>query len=212
MLIKICGLTRQEDVDEAIGLGADLCGFVFHPASKRNITPDAVARIETGKLGRIGVFVDQQADEIMDIMASARLDYAQLHGPQDIECAKAIGPERVIRVVWPARHNDRQSLTGHLQAWADACAMFALDSGLAGGGSGQAQDWSLLQGLRPPRPWLLAGGLSASNVGQAIACCQPDGVEFNSGIEYYGGKKDRGKMAAAISAVNVAIKASQNNG
>lgn len=208
MLIKICGMTRQEDVDAAIELGADLCGFVFHPKSKRNITPDAVARIETGKLRRIGVFVDQKADEIKAIMARARLDYAQLHGPHDLECAKAIGPERVIRVVWPARHGDRQALIDHLQAWAEACAMFALDSGFAGGGSGQVQDWSLLEGLRPPRPWLLAGGLNAGNVGQAIASCQPDGVEFNSGIEYDGGKKDREKMAAAIAAV----KASQNNG
>ena len=202
MLIKFCGLTRQEDVDQAVQLGAGMCGFIFHPRSPRGISPAQAAAMDSGTLRRVGVFVNQGADEIRRIMDEARLDYAQLHGHQSVECARAVGAERVIRVLWPDRYTHRALLYNDLQRNAEACAYYLLDAGLKGGGSGHRLDWSDLGSLRPPQPWLLAGGLNAANVGKALGMCTPAGVDFNSGVEDAPGRKNREKMAAAFMAAN----------
>lgn len=202
MLIKFCGLTRQEDVDQAARLGAAMCGFIFHPRSPRGIKVEQAAALDSGKLLRVGVFVNQGSDEIRRIMDEARLDFAQLHSHQSVECAKAIGAERVIRVLWPDRYTHRALLYNDLQRHAEACAYYLLDAGLKGGGSGYKLDWSDLGSLRPPQPWLLAGGLSAANVARALGMCSPAGVDFNSGVEDAPGRKNREKMAAAFLAAN----------
>ncbi|MFT3958063.1 MAG: phosphoribosylanthranilate isomerase [Desulfovibrio sp.] len=202
MLIKFCGLTRQEDVDHAASLGAAMCGFIFHPRSPRGVTVAQATALDSGSMLRVGVFVNQGADEIRRIMDEARLDYAQLHGHQSVECARAIGAERVIRVLWPDRYTHRALLYNDLQRNAEACAYYLLDAGLKGGGSGHKLDWSDLASLRPAHPWLLAGGLSAANVAMAVGMCAPAGVDFNSGVEDAPGCKNREKMAAAFMAAN----------
>ena len=202
MLIKFCGLTRQEDVDHAASLGAAMCGFIFHPRSPRGVTVAQAAALDSGSMLRVGVFVNQGSDEIRRIMDEARLDYAQLHGHQSVECARAIGAERVIRVLWPDRYTHRALLYNDLQRNAEACAYYLLDAGLKGGGSGYKLDWSDLASLRPAHPWLLAGGLSAANVAMAVGMCAPAGVDFNSGVEDAPGCKNREKMAAAFMAAN----------
>ena len=202
MLIKFCGLTRQEDVDHAASLGAAMCGFIFHPRSPRGVTVAQAAALDSGAMLRVGVFVNQGADEIRRIMDEAQLDYAQLHGHQSVECARAIGAERVIRVLWPDRYTPRALLYNDLQRNAEACAYYLLDAGLKGGGSGHKLDWSDLASLRPAHPWLLAGGLSAANVAMAVGMCAPAGVDFNSGVEDAPGCKNREKMAAAFMAAN----------
>ncbi|CAK7053593.1 MAG: N-(5'-phosphoribosyl)anthranilate isomerase [Desulfovibrio sp.] len=198
MLIKVCGLTRQADVDLVASFGAGMCGFIFHPASPRCISPAQAAGLESGSMLRVGVFVDQDAEEICRIMAEARLDMAQLHGQQDADCARAVGAQRVIRVIWPARYCHRALLYNALQSHADACACYLLDAGMAGGGSGARLDWEDLDHLPSPRPWLLAGGLSAENVVQALSRCSPDGLDFNSGVEDAPGQKNAQKLAAAL--------------
>ncbi|MDY0202577.1 MAG: phosphoribosylanthranilate isomerase [Desulfovibrio desulfuricans] len=198
MLIKVCGLTRQADVDLAVSFGASMCGFIFHPVSPRCVSPAQAASMESGNMLRVGVFVEQDAEEICRIMAEARLDMAQLHGRQDAACARAVGAQRVIRVIWPARYCHRALLYNELQNHADACACYLLDAGLAGGGSGVRLDWEDLNHLPSPRPWLLAGGLSAENVGLALSRCSPDGVDFNSGVEDAPGQKNAQKLAAAL--------------
>lgn len=202
MRIKVCGLTRQQDADAAARLGAHFCGFIFHPASPRSLTPQAAAAIDTGGMARVGVFVGQGAEEILDIMRGARLDFAQLHGAQSRACAERIGASRVIRVFWPERYADRQELEADMEAHAGACAWFLLEAGRAGGGSGRQQDWARLAGLRPPRPWLLAGGLTPVNAAVAAAACRPDGLDFNSGVEEAPGKKSPELLAAALAAVS----------
>lgn len=202
MLIKFCGLTRQEDVDHAASLGAAMCGFIFHPRSPRGVTVAQAAAMDSGSMLRVGVFVNQGADEIRRIMDEAQLNYAQLHGHQSVECARAIGAERVIRVLWPDRYTHRALLYNDLQRNAEACAYYLLDAGLKGGGSGHKLDWSDLASLRPAHPWLLAGGLSAANVAMAVGMCAPAGVDFNSGVEDAPGCKNREKMAAAFMAAN----------
>ena len=207
MRIKVCGLTRQRDADAASRLGAAFCGFIFHPASPRSLTPRAAASIETAGMARVGVFVEQGADEILAVMEEARLDYAQLHGAQlhgaqDRACAERIGPSRVIRVLWPERYPGREELEADMEAHAPACAWFLLEAGLGGGGGGRPQDWTRLAGLRAPRPWLLAGGLTPANAALAVAACRPDGLDFNSGVEEAPGKKSPELLAAAVAAVS----------
>jgi phosphoribosylanthranilate isomerase len=198
MQIKICGLTRQEDADAAVLLGAQLCGFIFHPKSPRYILPADAGSLATGNMLRTGVFVDQQEEEILNIMERARLDFAQLHGRQSVDCAHKIGVNRVIRTIWPDRYTHRALLHNELQKHAAACAWYLLDAGLAGGGSGKRLEWNDLYGLKIPRPWMLAGGLNPGNIRRALSQCAPDGVDLNSGIEDAPGKKNAVLMESAI--------------
>jgi phosphoribosylanthranilate isomerase len=198
MLVKICGLTRQEDVDAASRFGADLCGFVFHPKSPRYIAPERAGRLRSGAMRRVGVFVEQQAEEILYVMDAARLDFAQLHGRQSAECAFAVGPTKIIRVVWPDLYYHRALLHNELQRFAPSCAMYLLDAGFSGGGSGKRLEWQDLAGLSAPRPWILAGGLNGRTVGKAVSRCAPSGVDFNSGIEDGPGIKNPAKMRTVV--------------
>ncbi|MCR5813734.1 MAG: phosphoribosylanthranilate isomerase [Desulfovibrio sp.] len=201
MLIKICGITRNEDVQKAIALGADFCGFIFHAKSPRAVDPAWVASVDSGPLRRVGVFVEQDAKAIKAIMQEARLDYAQLHGAQSEACAREIGPERVIRVLWPGRYHHKAQLYAAMQSYATSCAYYLFDAGLTGGGHGQCLEWSDFSGLEGPHPWFLAGGLHPGNVLHAALESGAFGLDINSGIESEPGRKDEKKMRAAISVV-----------
>lgn len=198
MLSKICGMTSADALAAASANGADMCGFIFHPKSPRHIEPAAAGLLPSANMRRVGVFVDQDAPAILRSMREARLDLAQLHGCQDMVCAAAIGTERVIRVLWPARFDSLEKLRQEAESWAPFCALFLLDAGLASGGSGQGLDWSQLGDLRLPRPWLLAGGLAPKNIGDALRQCRPHGLDLNSGVEDAPGVKSPAKIAAAL--------------
>lgn len=201
LLVKVCGMTRQEDADACTELGADLLGFIFHPPSPRNLTPEQAAAIVTKGVLRVGVFVRQGADEVRAILHAARLDLAQLAGNQDEAFCRAVGPERVIRVFWPERHASIPELEAELARFADLMRYALLDAGTSGGGHGRPLPFTSLAGIKTPCPWLLAGGLSAANLGEALEQCSPAGVDINSGVESEPGKKDRGKVGAAFRAV-----------
>lgn len=217
LAVKVCGLTREEDVELCQDLGVDYTGFIFVPGSPRCITPEKAAGMPSGRALRVGVFAHQTVEEVSSIMKSANLDFAQLHGAESIEFCRRLGPERIIRTFWPQRIFGEKFMTGQdygkdvdesvsgsaefsglLQAacepFAEVCSLFLMDSGLGGGGSGQAQDWSLLKGFTSPRPWLLAGGIGPENAGQALEVCRPSGLDCNSGVESAPGIKDKGKL------------------
>ena len=119
----------------------------------------------------------------MDIMKTARLEFAQLHGAHSLDCARRIGPEKVIRVLWPDRYESVDALQREMELWADSCAWFLLDAGTQGGGHGVSLDWTSLASLSSPRPWFLAGGLSSASLNRALEQCSPDGIDLNSGVE-----------------------------
>ena len=198
MLVKVCGQKRAEDEREAAEQGVDFCGFIFHPQSPRAIAPARAAELDSGDCRRAGVFVEQGSEEILGVMETARLDFAQLHGRQSVDCALRIGPERVIRVLWPERFASVSALQAEIDRHARACAYYLLDAGKRGGGSGRHLDWHSLSELRFPRPWLRAGGLSADALGEALRLCSPDGVDLNSGVETAPGVKDAARLRAAI--------------
>ena len=134
MLLKFCGLRRQEDVTLAARLGATHCGFVFHAGSPRCVDAVTVSRLESGDMVRVGVFTGQDSDEIARIMRLARLDMAQLHADQSVDCARQLGAERVIRVLWPQRYGDTAALEVAAGQYADSCALYLLDAGLENAG------------------------------------------------------------------------------
>lgn len=200
--IKVCGITHQSNLDICMGMGANFCGFIFHSKSPRYVSPNRVAGLQSAHLKRVGVFVKQEEQEIKRIMDLARLDFAQLHGCQSIACAKGIGPEKIIRVLWPQQYASVEELQADMERHADSCAWFLLDAGIQGGGSGKTLDWNILGTLSAPRPWFLAGGLSSATLSQALTCCSPDGIDLNSGVEWAPGHKSASSILSALRAID----------
>ncbi len=197
-LFKLCGLRRQEDLDLAASLGVQLCGFIFHAKSPRSILPAQAAELHSHGMLRVGVFVGQQASEIKKIMAEARLNLAQLHGAQALDCAAELNHERVIRVLWPESYASKADFVADIKLWAPFCTAFLLDAGKFGGGHSRALDWASLREVDWPRPWILAGGLGPETVQKALAAVRPNGLDFNSGVEQSPGCKDATLLCAAL--------------
>lgn len=205
LIIKICGMREQADLDCTAALGVNLCGFIFAPQSPRAVTPEQAAALDSGDMLRVGVFVTDDMRFIEETARAARLDRVQLHGDQSMTCAnrlsRTLGAERLIRVLWPERYPDLAALEETMNRHAATAGMFLLDAGMSGGGSGKRIGPGRLRGLHAPRPWLLAGGLTPENVKETVAACAPDGVDFNSGLESEPGRKDPSRMRAALTAL-----------
>lgn len=199
MMLKICGITCQEDAEAAIGAGATAIGFNFYAQSPRYIAPQQARAIASpaGVL-RVGVFVNLERARIAEIAGAAALDVAQLHGdetPADYPAALA---------VWKAaRVGNGFDLSLYDQCPAEALLLDGPADGLYGG-AGRAFDWRLA-GVSARRI-ILAGGLDASNVGEAIALVRPWGVDACSRIESAPGKKDYAKMRAFLQAAREAFR------
>jgi len=199
MILKICGITNQEDASAAIAAGANAVGFNFYPRSPRYIAPETAARIATAAgIRRVGVFVNESPARVEAVARAAALDTAQLHGdeqPADYPAALA---------VWKAA---RVAAGFDLTIYRDCPAEALLLDGPAGqlyGGSGQTFDWSVASAaaLRI----ILAGGLDASNVARAVALAHPWGVDACSRIESAPGKKDHTKMNEFLQAAKAALE------
>lgn len=220
-LIKVCGMTREADALLCAELGAKLLGFIFHPGSPRNTTPEFPARLRLPGVRKVGLFVGQNPMEAMTIMAEGRLDLAQLHGGQTESFCQALasrmGPQRIIKVVWPEKAASLEDFQAELDRYAPYCAFFLADAGKGGGGhgrtigsggeAGSAAD--ILASARFPRPWLLAGGLAPANLGPLFSRFRPDGLDINSGVERAPGIKDETLLRAAFAAIH-ALDAAQN--
>lgn len=206
-MTKICGITNVKDALFAASAGADLIGLNFYEKSKRYIAPaDAqlIAREIRGKVRVAGVFVNASAASISQISESVGLDFVQLHGDEEpalwaevktrLPDAKLIRAIRVFDSDWETAL--RQSLI-----WKDAGAeilLFDAGSDADYGGTGESLDWEKFTSLKIARPWLLAGGLTPSNVADAIKLAKPDGVDVASGVETTPGNKDSQLVEAFI--------------
>lgn len=197
-MIKVCGLTRQEDAFFCSSLETPLAGFIFHPGSPRCVTPEHARGIDTSSAMRVGVFVEQSVEEVLEIMEQANLHLAQLHGDQDEDFCRAIGKTRVMRVFWPERYERVQDLQDDLLRYAEYCRFFLLDAGKSMGGHGDTLDPKSVAGLESPKAWFLAGGLGPENVLDMVRACKPCGVDLNSGVERSPGIKDHEKLTAAL--------------
>jgi phosphoribosylanthranilate isomerase len=200
--MKFCGITRLEDALAAADCGAAAIGFVFAPASPRAVTPEAARTISRRLppfLLRVGVFVDLPAADVRAIAGHVGLDAVQLHGSETPADAAAAWP-RVIKAL--ARHGD---LVTQASAWAeDVTLLVDAATGDAPGGTGQLADWPAAARLARQRRVVLAGGLTADNVEEAIAVVRPYAVDVSSGIETRPGEKSAARMRAFARAVDAA--------
>jgi len=200
MVLKICGITNAEDAAAAMDGGATAIGFNFWPRSPRYITPEEAARIESRPgIRRVGVFVNEAPARIEEIGCVVRLDAAQLHG-DEVPGAYPAG-----LAVWKAA---RVTTGFDFSAYDDSPAEALVLDGPAGalyGGSGRSFDWGLAAVVR--KRIILAGGLDATNVAEAIAAAHPWGVDACSRIESAPGKKDHQKMNEFLQAARAALRA-----
>ncbi len=189
--MKICGLTRLEDALLAEALGAYALGFVLAPGSKRRISPEA-ARIISGALGplvvRVGVFRDQEPEEVLTLMEKARLQVAQLHGQEPPEWAERVG--RFYPVV------KAFSLEGPARPeWADYPAnALLLDGKAPGSGEGYPRAWALPL-LGTGKLVILAGGITPENLEEVLSL-GPYAIDLASGVEEAPGVKSQAKLKA----------------
>lgn len=197
-LVKVCGLTRAEDTTACRDLGVDLMGFIFHPASPRCVDPAFAASIPRGGPLKVGVFVNQGADEVCRIMDQGGLDLAQLHGGQDEAFCRAVGPERVLKALWPEKLGSARALEREAARFADCCRFLLLDAGAGGGGHGRLMDLTILQQAEIVKDWFLAGGLGPDTAAKALEACAPAGLDLNSGVEDAPGLKNPDKIAAVL--------------
>lgn len=197
MIVKICGMTRPEDVEFCDTAGADLLGFIFHTESPRNVAPSWAATQKPRQALKVGVFVRQDAAEIRAIADAVGLDLLQLHGGQSVDVCRALGPERVIKALWPMRYADLSELEADMARFAPVCRAILFDSGKSGGGHGVSLDPESLRNIRPIHPWYLAGGLGPHNL-DAVKNCGASGFDLNSGLESAPGIKDHDKVRQAL--------------
>lgn len=197
MIIKVCGMTRAEDVEFCDTLGIDLLGFIFHPQSPRHVTPEWACSQKPGRALKTGVFVRQGVEGIRSIATKAGLDLLQLHGGHTVEQCLALGPERVIKTMWPERYPTMERLASDMLLFAPVCRAILLDSGKSGGGHGRSLSPRDLQELQCSHPWYLAGGLGPHNLA-VMKTTGAAGFDLNSGVESSPGIKDHDKIHTAL--------------
>lgn len=192
--IKICGITREEDALRAAELGADFLGFIFVPESSRYVEPAKAAsiasRVRTGgnKPKLVGVFVDESVENIQKIAKDVGLDFVQLHGTETQEDIEALALPAIKAYRVGAALPDTTSCPA--AEW----LLFDTYQERRIGGTGRRFDWSLLAMYPRSKPFILAGGLNADNVGAAVSLVRPDAIDVASGVESEPGIKDHEKL------------------
>lgn len=211
--IKICGLTREEDVQAAVIAGADAVGFVFYPKSPRYIPPAAAAKLIATLppfVSAVGLFVNAAPEEVAGVVAEAPLSLLQFHGdetPQQCQAAAQSINRQFIRALRVKPDMSADDLLKYAQDYQAVGGLFAgllLDAFVdAYGGTGKVFDWSLIPKELAPQV-ALSGGLNVQNVTEAVLRVHPYAVDVSSGVELAKGVKDAGKICAFIDAVRQA--------
>ena len=208
--IKICGLTRVEDVQAAVALGADAIGFVFYPNSPRYVTPAQAAALIAAVPPFVtctGLFVNATPEQVAAVVKVAPVSLVQLHGDESIAESAAIAAAcgrqflRVFRVKPDTAPADLLEYEQLCRAASPLFTSLLLDTYVdAYGGAGKGFDWSLVPKELAPRV-VLSGGLSVHNATDAVVSVRPYAVDISSGVEAAKGIKDARKIADFIAAV-----------
>jgi phosphoribosylanthranilate isomerase len=208
--IKICGVTRPEDVRAAADLGADAVGFNFHPGSQRYVDPRSASELIAAVpplMAAVGVFVNQPFRQVCALAYQLGLRGVQWYGNP-----REAGDPFPFSLIAAFRVKDRETLSQISDCLA-ACAATGrlpgavlIDAFVEGqlGGTGQKAPWDLLAEFRPSVPLILAGGLTPENVAEAIRLVRPWGVDVASGVDSEPRKKDWEKMRRFVDAAREA--------
>ena len=194
--VKICGITCRDDALMAVEAGADALGFVFFEKSPRFVTPQRAAAIIRDLppfVQVVGLFVNEEADQINWTADFCGLDLVQLHGDEDPEYCPGINR----RVVKAFRVKDSASLAG-IRRYQVAGYLLDAWSPLAHGGTGQTFDWDIAKTAGVADRLILAGGLNPENIADAVHTVTPYGVDVSSGVESTPGRKDPDKIREFI--------------
>lgn len=203
--VKICGLTRLEDVQAAVAAGADALGFVFHPRSPRHLELARAERLMAAVpplITVVGLFADADADTVRATCAALPLDQLQFHGFESAAYCRQFG-RRWYKAVPMRDLDDAQAVADWLAAYPDSSGfLYDAYGKTQSGGSGSAFDYGKLPAHSAPR--ILAGGLHPDNVAAAIRAIRPFAVDVSSGVESAPGIKSSAKMQRFINAVHTA--------
>ncbi|WP_300340589.1 phosphoribosylanthranilate isomerase [Accumulibacter sp.] len=204
--IKICGLTRVEDLEQAVHAGADALGLVFYPPSPRFVDLPTAARLARAVppfVTLVGLFVNADPAVVRATLAAVPMHLLQWHGDEDeAYCRQFDRP-----YIKAARVRPGIDLLQYAAGFPSAQAIL-LDAFVDGyGGGGTVFDWSLVP-RSLGKPLILSGGLDADNVGEAVRRLQPDAVDVSSGVEASKGIKDAERIRAFVAAVKTAGSAS----
>jgi phosphoribosylanthranilate isomerase len=201
--VKVCGITRLEDAELAVELGAWALGFILWPQSPRAADPAVAAGMAAALRRRaelVGVFVNATLDEIAHAADELHLSHLQLHGDEGpafcAEAGRRTGA-KVIKAVRVASAADFQDLERYHTDF------HLLDTDARGlrGGTGETWDWALAARRRRKVPAILSGGLTPGNVAAGIEAVDPYAVDVSSGVEASPGVKDPAKLAAFMAAI-----------
>src|SRR4051795_823350 len=176
--VKVCGTTRPEDAELAAELGAWAIGFILWPGSKRHADPAlaaGIARSLRRRVETVGVFVNQPLDTVVRAVDDIGLSYVQLHGDEGPSFAAAVAQRTDARVIKAIRVRSRADVIGAERFHTD---LHMLD----GIGNGHPWDWGLVAERRSRTPLIVAGGLTADNVAEAIETIHPFAVDVASGV------------------------------
>jgi phosphoribosylanthranilate isomerase len=211
--IKICGLTRAEDIRAAVASGADALGFVFYPKSPRYVAPAQAGALMAAVppfVSTVALFVNPTLEEVQAVAALAPFAQLQFHGDETaLQCAAIAGAVNrpFLRAFRVKPDTSGADLLEYEHQYRSASRLFSgllLDTYVdAYGGAGKVFDWSLIPKELAPRV-VLSGGLSVQNATDAVVRVRPYAVDISSGVEQGKGIKDPRKIAAFIAAVRAA--------
>jgi phosphoribosylanthranilate isomerase len=207
LVVKICGLSTPQALDVALESGVDLVGFVFFAPSPRHLGLDAAralgARVQ-GRAGKVALTVDAEDETLDAIVKALKPDMLQLHGVESTDRVQAIRQTfglPVMKALPIAAKGDLDRIERYAKV-ADRLLFDARapQDATRPGGLGRPFDWTLLKGVDPGIPFMLSGGLDASNVAEALRVTRAPGVDVSSGVERAPGEKDPDKIRAFIRA------------
>ena len=207
---KICGINDPEAMRAAISGGASHVGFVFYPPSPRAVKPGeamALSSVVPERVQKVGLFVDPEDDQIDKTLFVVKLDFLQLHGdetPERVRDLKQRTGKKVMKVIKVSEASDISRAEAYVRI-ADALMFDAkpppgMKDALPGGNA-VSFDWRILSGHKWPLPWMLAGGLHAGNVAEAVALSDAAIVDTSSGVEDTPGRKNVEKIAVFLGTV-----------
>src|SRR6185437_15885157 len=207
LTVKICGLKTPEALDVALEAGADMVGFVFFPPSPRHLgleTERALGERVRGRAEKVALTVDADDETIAGIVAALNPGLLQLHGrepPERVSILRACFGLPVMKAL-PIEGRSDLAKIAHYSGMADRLIFDARapEDATRPGGLGKPFDWALLEGIDAKIPFMLSGGLDASNVSEALAITRAPAVDVSSGVERKPGVKDLDKIRAFIRA------------